>query len=563
MIPSDQSLIPLSKVIQEPGVQFVDATMSSGVFAMNINGPAEKKTYINESTGSGIAFFDYNNDGYPDIFIVNGTTSDGAQQAEQPTSHLMRNNRDGTFTDVTRGAGLNHSGWGQGVCVGDYDNDGWLDLYVTYFGTNVLYHNNGDGTFSDVTKKAGLAVDQVNYGTGCAFLDYDRDGRLDLFVANYTNLDLNHAPLPGSSPTCRWKGVPVYCGPRGLPPARNHLFHNNSDGTFTDVSAAAEIWKSSQCYAFSVLAADFWNQGWADIFVACDSTPSLLYRNNGDGTFSEVGVTAGVAYNGAGVPQAGMGAAAGDYDNDGFIDIFKTNFIGDTSNLFHNNHDGTFDDLISQAGGADNTQFLGLGVGFIDYDNDGWKDVFIANGHMYPEVEAKYPEEPYRQRKILYQNLGNGRFRDVSLQSGPGMLLKRCSRGVAFADLDNDGDVDIVINNINDLPTLLKNEGGNRKHWIEIKTVGTKSNRAGIGTRVKVVTGSHSQVDEVQSGGSFLSQSDLRLHFGLGGDTKIDLLELKWPSGTVDQIRNLAADRILTVKEGVGIIEGTINSDRP
>ena len=258
-----------------------------------------------------------------------------------------------------------------------------------------------------------------------------------------------------------------------------------------------------------------------------------------------------------------MGAAAGDYDSDGFMDIFKTNFIGDTSNLFHNNHDGTFDDLIFQAGGGYNTQFLGLGVGFIDYDNDGWKDVFIANGHMYPEVEAKYPEEPYRQRKILYHNLDNGRFRDVSLQSGPGILLKKCSRGVAFGDFDNDGDVDIVINNINDVPTLLKNEGGNRKHWIEIKTIGTKSNRAGIGTKVKVVTGSHSQVDEVQSGGSYLSQSDLRLHFGLGGDKKIDLLELRWPSGTVDQIRSLTADRILTVKEGVGIVEGVINSDRP
>jgi len=559
----DESIGSFTREVSEQGVKFVDVARSSGLFVMNVNGAAEKKTYIIESTGSGIASFDYNNDGYPDIFIVNGTTLDAAQGAKQPTSHLLRNNRDGTFTDVTRGSGLDHSGWGQGVCVGDYDNDGWQDLFVTYYGTNVLYHNNGDGTFSDVTRRSGLALDHVNYSTGCAFLDYDRDGRLDLFVASYVDFDLNHAPLPGSSSTCRWKSVPVYCGPRGLPVSRSHLFHNKGDGTFADVSEHAGIWNGNQGYGFAVVAADLWNRGWPDIFVACDSTPSLLYRNNTDGTFSEVGVTAGVAYSDAGVPQAGMGAAVGDYDNDGYLDIFKTNFVGDISNLFHSNHQGTFDNLIFQAGGGQNTQFLGLGVGFIDYDNDGWKDIFIANGHMYPEIEAKYPDERYRQRKILYHNLGNGRFRDVSLESGPGILLKKCSRGVAFADFDNDGNMDVVINNINDFPTLLKNEGGNRNHWIEIKTVGTKSNRAGIGTRVEVVTGGHAQVDEVRSGGSYLSQSDLSLHFGVGRETKIDLLDLRWPSGMVDQVRNLPADRVITVKEGVGVIAGSVNSHRP
>ena len=559
----DESIGSFTREVSEQGVKFVDVARSSGLFVMNVNGAAEKKTYIIESTGSGIASFDYNNDGYPDIFIVNGTTLDAAQGAKRPISHLLRNNRDGTFTDVTRGSGLDHSGWGQGVCVGDYDNDGWLDLFVTYYGTNVLYHNNGDGTFSDVTRRSGLTLDHMNYSTGCAFLDYDRDGRLDLFVASYVDFDLNHAPLPGSSSTCRWKSVPVYCGPRGLPVSRSHLFHNKGDGTFADVSERAGIWNGNQGYGFAVVAADLWNRGWPDIFVACDSTPSLLYRNNTDGTFSEVGVTAGVAYSDAGVPQAGMGAAVGDYDNDGYLDIFKTNFVGDISDLFHSNHDGTFDNLIFQAGGGQNRQFLGLGVGFIDYDNDGWKDIFIANGHMYPETEAKDPDERYRQRKILYHNLGNGRFRDVSLESGPGILLKKCSRGVAFADFDNDGNMDVVINNINDFPTLLKNEGGNRNHWIEIKTVGTKSNRAGIGTRVEVVTGGHAQVDEVRSGGSYLSQSDLSLHFGVGRETKIDLLDLRWPSGMVDQVRNLAADRVITVKEGVGVIAGSVNSHRP
>lgn len=381
----DESIGSLTREGSEQSVEFIDVARSSGLFVMNVDGAPEKKSYIIESTGSGIAFFDYNNDGYPDIFIVNGTTRDAAQGPEQPTSHLFRNNRDGTFTDVTRGSGLDHSGWGQGVCVGDYDNDGWLDLFVTYYGTNVLYHNNGDGTFSDVTKSSGLAFDQVNYSTGCSFLDYDRDGKLDLFVASYADFDLNHAPLPGSSSTCRWKSVPVYCGPRGLPVARSHLFHNNGGGTFADVSERAGIWKGNQGYGFAVVAADFRNRGWPDIFVASDSTPSLLYRNNEDGTFTEIGVPAGVAYSDAGVPQAGMGAAAGDYDNDGYLDLFKTNFIGDISDLFHNNHDGTFDNLIFQAGGGQNRQFLGLGVGFIDYDNDGWKDLFIANGHMYPK----------------------------------------------------------------------------------------------------------------------------------------------------------------------------------
>jgi hypothetical protein len=539
-----------------PRARFVDVAQSSGLNARNVNGGDKTKSYIVESTGSGIAFFDYNNDGYQDIFMVNGSAVQSFAVEDQPTNHLFRNNRNGTFTDVTKEAGLVHSGWGQGVCAGDYDNDGWLDLFVTYYGKNVLYHNNGDGTFSDVTDKAGLATTSaVNYSTGCGFVDYNRDGLLDLFVANYTDLDLNQTPLRGSSSACRWKGVAVFCGPKGLPLSRNHLYRNNGHGTFTDVSQAAGIWAGNRGYAFSVLTADLRNCGWPDIYVACDSTPSLLYRNNRDGTFTEIGLPAGVAYSDAGIAQAGMGLAAGDYDGDGFLDIFKTNFMDDTSNLYRNNSDATFTDVIFRVGGGHNTKFLGWGTGFFDYDNDGWADVFVANGGVYPEVESQYPDEPYRQRKILYHNRRDGTFEDVSLDSGTGILLARSSRGVAFADINNDGSVCIVINNQNDFPTLLRNELPTPHHWIEIKTIGTRSNRAGIGARVKVVSGSHSQIDEVRSGGSYISQNDLRLHFGLGDKTSVDLLELRWPSGITDQIRNLPADSIVTVKEGAGVVE--------
>jgi enediyne biosynthesis protein E4 len=531
---------------------FVDVAKDSGLTALNYNGGSSRKPYIIESTGSGIGVFDYNNDGYPDIFMVNGTRLERLG-SPLPSDHLFRNNRNGTFTDVTQQAGLERTGWGQGVCVGDYDNDGWLDLFVTYYGGNVLYHNNGDGTFTDVTKKAGLTLDH-NYSTGCAFLDYNRDGFVDLFVASYVQYDLKNAPIPGSSSTCLWKGIPVFCGPRGLPFASNHLYRSNRDGTFTDVSAEAGIGRATRGYGFSVLTADLWNRGWPDIYVACDSSPSLLYRNDRNGTFSEVGVLAGVAYSDAGIPQAGMGVAAGDYDGDGFLDIFKTNFIDDTSDLYHNNGDGTFTNTIFQAGCGMNRKFLGWGVAFFDYDNDGWEDVLIANGHVYPEVEAQYPDEPYRERKLLYHNLGNGRFQDVSRESGPGIMRKRSGRGLAVADFDNDGGLEAVINNQNDPPTLLRNLVRNKNHWIKIRTVGTRSNRAGIGTRAKIRAGGRSQIADVLSGGSYLSQNDLRLHFGLGSSTTVESLELAWPSGTVDRLRNLPADRIITVKEGAGLV---------
>lgn len=539
-----------------PSAWFIDTAKSAGLAAPNYNGGSKQKLYIIESTGSGIAVFDYDNDGFPDIFMVNGTKLEGSVSG-LATNHLFRNNRNGTFTDVTRQAGLDRTGWGQGVCVGDYDNDGWLDLFVTYYGENVLYHNNGNGTFSDVTKEAGLVSGGSDYSTGCAFVDYDRNGLLDLFIANYVHFELKDAPLPGTSPTCQWKGVPVFCGPKGLPFSSNHLYRNNGDGTFTNVSIDAGIRKGSRGYGFSVLAADLRNCGWPDIYVACDSSPSLLYRNNQNGTFTEVGLLAGVAYSDAGIPQAGMGVAAGDYDGDGFLDIFKTNFMDDTSDLYHNNGDGTFTNMIFQAGCGLNTKFLGWGVAFFDYDNDGWEDVLVVNGHVYPEVESRYPDEPYLERKILYKNLANGKFKDVSLESGPGITLRRSSRGLAVGDFDNDGYLEAVINNQNASPTLLKNVVQNNNHWIEIKTVGTKSNRAGIGTRAKISAGGRNQIAEVISGGSYLSQSDLRLHFGIGHNTDVQTLELIWPSGVVDRLRNIPADRVVTVKEGEGLMESS------
>ena len=488
--------------------------------------------------------------------MVNGSRLGGFPPDEDPTNHLFHNNRDGTFTDVTTAAGLRSSGWGQGVCVGDYDNDGLDDLFVTYYGRpNILYRNNGDGTFTDVSARAGLATSGHNWSTGCAFLDYDRDGKLDLFVAGYVDFDLASTPLPGSNPECLWKGVPVFCGPRGLPFARQHLFRNRGNGAFTDVSAATGIGRANDCYGLGVLTGDFENHGWPDIYVACDSSRSLLFRNNGGGTFTERGVEAGVAYNEDGVEQAGMGVSAADYDGDGFLDILKTNFDDDVPDLYHNEGDGTFTFRTFDAKLGSNLRYLGWGGGFFDYDNDGWPDIFIADGHVYPELEShNHPESPYRQRNLLYHNTGHAVFEDVTSIAGPGLELRRSGRGVAFGDFDNDGDLDIVINNQNDPPTLLRNDGGNRNHWVSIRTIGAISNRDGIGARVVLRAAGRRQIAEVRSGGSYLSQSDLRVHFGLGSATKIDQLEVYWPSGKIDRLQNLPADRFLAIQEGKGLL---------
>ena len=537
--------------------RFADVAHQAGIDLPLVNGGETTKKYIFESTGSGVALIDYDRDGYPDIFLVNGSRLEGFAAGAAPTNRLFHNNQDGTFRDATAGAGVASSGWGQGVCVGDYDNDGFDDLFMTYYGRpNILYRNNGDGTFTDVTVQAGLSGPARNWSTGCAFVDYDHDGRLDLFVASYVDFDPGSAPVPGSGPNCFSKGVPVFCGPRGLAATHPHLYRNLGNGKFADVSAAAGVSKADRCYGLGVLTGDFENRGWPDIYVACDSTPSLFFRNNGDGTFTERAVQAGVAYNEDGLVQAGMGVSAADYDGDGRLDILKTNFDDDVPDLYHNEGDGTFSFTTFDARLGSNLRYLSWGGGFFDYDNDGWPDLFVANGHVYPELESHHhPESPYRQRALLYHNSGNGRFKDVTSIAGPGLELRRSGRGVAFGDLSNRGNLDILINNQNDPPTLLRNQGESVNHWISIQAVGSKSNRDGIGARVEVQAGGRRQIQEVTSGGGYLSQNDLRLHFGLGAATRIEQIAVRWPSGTVDKAENVSADQFLVFEEGRGTVQ--------
>jgi enediyne biosynthesis protein E4 len=535
-----------------PIAEFVDIGQKAGLTAINVFGGKMSSTYILESTGTGVAIFDYDNDGWPDIFLVNGTTLEGFPAGRAPTSHLYHNNHDGTFTDVTAKANLLATGWGQGVCIGDYDNDGWEDIYVTYYGRNRLYHNRGDGTFKEVAEKAGVAGDGKAWGTGCAFVDYDRDGRLDLIVANYADFDLAHAPPPGKYPSCQWKGIAVFCGPLGLPSSKNTLYRNLGNGRFENVTMSARIDRTMGRYCFSVSPLDFDNDGWPDIYVACDSTPSILYHNNRDGTFTDVGILSGVAYNVDGREQAGMGSTVADYDGDGNLDLFRTNFSDDTSTLHHNDGNGVFTDVTNSAGLGSNTQYLGWGTMFFDFDNDGWPDLLLANGHVYPEVDTFKLGIDYSEAKLLYHNNGNGTFTDISSAAGPGISTPASARGLAVGDLWNDGRLAAVIVNRNGPPSLLVNRVTYPNHWIEIKTVGTRSNHTGIGARLALKTASRTQIDEVRSGSSYISNSDMRVHFGLGARPKIEYLEVRWPSGLEERFRNLPADTIVTVKEGSG-----------
>ena len=529
-------------------VRFEDVSARAGLTVPTTYGGATGNRYILETTGCGAAFFDYDNDGWPDIFLVNGTTLDSGK-GPQPSNQLLHNNRDGTFSDVTRRAGLNRSGWGQGVCVGDYDNDGHDDLFITYWGQNILYHNNGDGTFTDVTAKAGLGAKETQWGAGCAFLDYDADGYLDLFVSNYIDLDLKMAPLPGTG-SCLYQGLAVNCGPQGLPRARNHLFHNNRDGTFSDVTQQSGIGKAPESYGLGVLVADFDNDGRPDIYVANDSDMSYMFWNNGDGTFTEGGLEAGVATSRDGRNQSGMGVAAADYNCDGLLDIFKTNFSDDLPNLYRNLGKRLFEEATQASGLAAYSRLLGWGCGFFDFNNDGWPDILYVNGHVYPEIERLNGAAHYKQPKVLYENLGNGKFRDASLLAGPGITSLASARGCAFGDYDNDGCVDVLINPVNALPQLLRCSSKTGNNWTILKLVGTKSNRSAIGARVKCVTGGHQQIDEVRSGGSFYSQNDLRIHFGLGKSARIDELEIRWPSGRLDHFTAVPINRPLKIVEG-------------
>src|SRR5215470_7463770 len=534
-----------------PLAYFTDIAEKAGLTMTTVFGGVDSKKYIIETTGTGVAIFDYDNDGWPDIFIVNGTTLEGFPARKAPTNHLYRNNHDGTFTDVTATSGLAATGWGQGVCVGDYDNDGWEDLYVTYYGKNRLYHND-KGVFTEVSEKAGVAGTGKAWGSGCAFVDYDRDGYLDLMVANYVDFDLSTAPAPGERSSCVWKGAPVMCGPRGLPGAKNILYRNRGDGTFEDVTSKAHIDRTDGHYSLSVSTFDFDDDGWPDIYVACDSTPNILYRNNHDGTFTDVAVTAGAAFNEDGREQAGMGSTIGDFDGDGRLDIFKTNFSDDTSTLYRNNGDGTFDDVTSAAGLGLYTKYLGWGTMFLDFDNDGWPDLLLVNGHVYPEVDKNNLGSNYQEPRILYRNLGKGNFADISATAGPGITMHSSARGLAVGDLWNDGRISAVINNMNAAPSLLVNQLKSPNHWLAIHTVGTKANHDGIGARIRVKAGSRILVDEVRSGSSYISNSDMRVHFGLGKADKIEWVEIRWPSGLTEQFSNLSIDQIHMLNEGKG-----------
>jgi hypothetical protein len=544
---------PKSEADQKKIAYFVDDAVKAGLNAPNTFGGVDTKKFIIETTGTGVAIFDYDNDGWPDIFVVNGTTLDPLPGKKQPTNHLYHNNHDRTFTDVTEKAGLTHTGWGQGVCVGDYDNDGNEDLFVTYYGKNVLYHNNGNGTFTDVSGKAHVAGNGA-WSTGCAFVDYDRDGKLDLFVATYVDFDVKTAPGPGERASCMWKGIPVMCGPRGLPWGKNMLYHNNGDGTFEDVTTKAKIDQTNGHYAFSVSALDFDDDGWPDIYVACDSTPSILYHNNRDGTFTDVAVVAGAAFNEDGKEQAGMGSTVGDYNGDGRLDIFKTNFSDDTATLYRNNGDGTFDDVTFTAGLGLYTKYLGWGTMFLDVDNDGWLDLLLVNGHVYPEVDREHLGSDYQEPRILYHNKGNGTFEDISANAGPGITTARSGRGLAVGDLWNDGRMSAVVSNMNAPVSLLVNQVQNGHHWIAFKTIGTKSNRDGIGAKIRVKAGERIFVDEVRSGSSYDSNNDMRVHFGLGKTELVEWVEVRWPSGLTERFSNPHIDGMMSLKEGSGAV---------
>jgi enediyne biosynthesis protein E4 len=530
---------------------FVDVASAAGLQSPVIYGGVDTKKYILEATGCGCAFIDYDNDGWMDIFLLSGTRLGGDPPGA--TNRLYKNNRDGTFTDVTEKAGLKAVGWACGVCIGDYNNDGFEDIFCTYFGQNRLYRNNGDGTFTDVTKAAGLLNEQPRWGAGCSFLDYNRDGHLDLFVSNYVRFSFEHAPVPGEKVNCNWKGVPVECGPLGLPTGRHSLYRNNGDGTFTDVSQKAGIASATECYGMTVVAADLDEDGWTDIFVACDSTPSLLFMNNHDGTFREEGVLRGVALSDDGMEQAGMGVGVGDYDLDGHLDLFKTHFVEDANGLYRNDGKGNFDDVSRSSRRAVDTRYICWGAGIVDLDNDGYPDLFMVTGNVYPEVERKLPQYANKTPRAVFRNLGDRTFEELGEEAGSGVTDAHCSRGCAFGDFDNDGDIDILIVNLNEPPSLLRNDIKQKQNWIKVKLEGVKSNRSAIGARVLTRYGGKIQAQAVLSQSSFYSCNDPRLHFGLGGFNTVDL-DIYWPNGLHEQFKNVAANQLLTVREGVGIV---------
>jgi enediyne biosynthesis protein E4 len=533
--------------------QFVEVSKQAGINFTLTSGGLEKRYIIEAKGGGGIAWFDYDGDGNPDLFFVNGSTFEDWRRGTSPRSQLYRNKGDGTFADASPGSGLDRTGWGMGVCAADFDNDGNEDLYVTYYGGNVLYRNLGSGKFDDVTKRSG--TNGHGWGMGCAFGDLDNDGFLDLYVANYVDVDIEKLGEPGSALNCTYRGIATFCGPRGFLGGRDILYHNNHDGTFTDVTEQSGI-DAGRYFGLGVVMGDYDRDGRLDIYVGNDSTPSALYRNNGDGTFTDVGPQSGAAYSAEGQEQAGMGVDFGDYDNDGWLDLVKGNFSDDSKNLYHNNGDGTFTDQTYFAGIGDTSRLLTtFGADFLDFDNDGWKDILLANGQTFPQMD-RYPTGiTYAERNMLFRNLHNGKFEEVGRRAGPGLALKKVSRGLATADYDNDGDVEFAVSNMNATPDLIRHAQKNLSRSILVKLVGTKSNRDGIGAKVRVVAGGITQLDEVRSGGSYLSSNDHRIHFGLGTTAKVDRIEIEWPSGQKDLVENAAAGGILTIVEGRGVTE--------
>jgi enediyne biosynthesis protein E4 len=552
VVPHRSAALPRGKKSGLPyNAHFVEIGGQAGLIHPVLYGSPDHKDYILESVGCGCAFIDYDNDGWLDILVLGG--SDLAHPPTAVTNRLYQNNRDGTFRDVTIAAGLTKTGWACGVCVGDYNNDGFDDLFLTYWGQNVLYRNNGNGTFTDVTREAGLLCSTTRWGTGCTFLDYDRNGHLDLFVSNYANFDYAKVPHPGEKPFCFFQNVPVNCGPRGLPFGRHSLYRNNGNGTFSDVSETAGIANARNNYGLTAVAADFDDDGWPDIYVACDSSPSLLFLNNHDGTFREEGAVRGVAYSEDGQEQAGMGIAVGDYDGDGRLDILKTNFAGDLPVLYRNHGNAVFEDVTRESGLAVDNRFVCWGDGFEDFDNDGWPDISIATGHVYPDFERRFPDSPYKGPLLLYRNLGQGHFEELFDEAGKSIQTPHSSRGVAYGDFDNDGDIDMLVLNLGEPPSLLRNDVSGQNHWIKVKPEGNTSNRTGIGARVGVTTKKGKQLKELQSQSSFLSCNDFRLHFGLGDATVADV-RVRWPSGAQQSFTGLKADQLYTIREGVGII---------
>jgi enediyne biosynthesis protein E4 len=535
-----------------PIPQLEDISKKTGITFKHASDPSKK--YIVESMSGGVILFDYDRDGWLDIYFTNAPSVEGALKGEKVPGALYHNNRDGTFTDVTEKSGVGTPCFAMGGAVADYDNDGWPDLYITCLGGNVLYHNNGDGTFTDVTKKAGVA--DGRWSTGAAFGDYDGDGYVDLMVVNYVDFHLNDLPAFGKAPNCKYRGIDVQCGPRGLKGAGDSLFHNNRDGTFTDVSKQAGVGDPNGYYGMQVVWSDFNNVGRPDAYVTNDSTPKFLYKNLGNGKFSDIGLESGTAVDEDGSEQASMGIAIGDYNHTGRPSLFITNFSDEYAVLFRNDGDWNFTDVSYKSGVAlPSLPYVKWGTAFVDAGNEGWLDLFAVAGHVYPQVDSLPSGARYREPKMLLMNQKDGTFCDASAQTGPGLGELQSSRGLAVGDLFNDGQIDMVVNNLDGGPMILRNHGIPGNHWVSFELAGTKSNRLAIGARVKLVAGGMTQTDEIHSGTSYLSQSDLRVHFGLGATTKIDSVEIRWPSGKVETLKNLAADKFYSVLEGQGIVE--------